>query len=181
LFLAGETPIRAITMKTSMTVRSLFALVGLAGVGLVLTGMPSSAVGVAPNGLTRYYNASSCQVASGTPLFSDGQIQNNGSTTMVLLCPIQRDQLSSASFRDVTAITLDAWCNSFPCEATACLSHQQGGAKTCTSGNLGGGVIGVAHFAPMVPAMTAADYLYVEFSMTPGSALFGYHASQSFL
>jgi hypothetical protein len=120
---------------------------------------------------TRYTNANACQVVSGTPQYSDGQIQDAGSGNLVLHCPIITDTTGSSA--DATPV-VDGWCTTAVpfCLIQECLAHVNGGAESCGNQNPAPNV-GVFHVTPDHPT-AGQDYPYLKVTLTPGSALFGY-------
>ena len=158
-----------------MKLRTLFGLVGPAVVGL-LAAIPSPAFG-AP--FSRYYHPSFCQTASGTPTLANGRIQNLATTNLVLWCPIQRDVPPTGTPPNITLVTVDGYCatNTPNCTAYVCVSHRVGGAETRDFGGNNVSGMGVFHLSPGL--LVPSEYFYIQVTLSPGSALFGYIAAQA--
>src|SRR4051794_21925073 len=115
-------------MKVSKSMTVTLAAAGLASAALVAVPAAIHSKAYGAIFTTRYANANACQVVSGTPQYSDGQIQDAGSDNLVLHCPLIVDTTGNSP--NATPV-VDGWCNTtIPfCLIQECLAHVNGGAE----------------------------------------------------
>jgi hypothetical protein len=132
----------------------------------------------------RHIHASACQAVSGTATFNIyGQIQNTGTTTLVLWCPLITDpsvSIPASSYSTYGLVTVDGWTDVYPgVDANVCVESPNGGSAFCGY-NLPATTysIGLYHLDPEVPPRAANDYLFLRLYLRPGTVFFGYKIHQ---
>ena len=153
-------------------------LVSILAVSLSVSARHAHAAG------TRYFAASTCQVASGAATFNtSGQVQNSSGTALVLWCPLIIDPQVTLPAGAPT-ITVDGFSNSANNAVTVkvCSTVASGFGQTCSSMNSGTNSSGVFHLTPFIPGVNSGDYPYVLVTMGGPSGgsfntFFGYSLS----